>query len=215
MRQFTRDAYLKVFFSNKQATDEGDEEIENLRVNSKWMPTEIPNNIASWVGNFKGAFTRLFCPRNGKSNMTKFQATILQSICENESVIIAHADKNLGPVGVDTNQYIRWALDKHILDTTPYQQVSEDNALQCTPNLYYEIYQWTNNFAIASNVSQSSIDYIRYNTLKNRLDPFGYFCLTIKIHKTPVSTRPVCSDCASIIHPLGKWLDYALQPIVK
>jgi hypothetical protein len=25
---------------------------------------------------------------------------------------------------------------------------------------YYEIYQWTNNFGIASNVSKSSIDYI-------------------------------------------------------
>ena len=44
---------------------------------------------------------------------------------------------------------------------------------------------------------------------------FGYFYLTIKIHKTPVSTCPVCSNCASIVHPLGKWLDYALQPIVK
>jgi hypothetical protein len=38
--------------------------------------------------------------------------------------------------------------------------------------------------------------------------------LTVKIHKSPVSTCPVCSDCASLVHPLGKWLDYALQPIV-
>ena len=30
-----------------------------------------------------------------------------------------------------------------------------------------------------------------------------------------MSTRPVCSDCASIIHPLGKWLDITLQPIAK
>jgi hypothetical protein len=36
----------------------------------------------------------------------------------------------------------------------------------------------------------------------------------VKIHKSPVSTHPVCSNCASLVHPLGKWLDYALQPIV-
>ena len=102
------------------------------------MPTEIPNNIASQVGNFEWAFTRHFCPRNGKSNMTKFQATILQFIRENENVIIAHADKNLGPVGVDTSQYIHWALDEHLLDATTYQQVSEDDALQCTSDLYYD-----------------------------------------------------------------------------
>jgi hypothetical protein len=66
MRRFTRDAYLKVFFADEEATDEGDEGIEKLRVNSKWMPTEIPNNIASRVGNFEGAFTRLFRPCKGK-----------------------------------------------------------------------------------------------------------------------------------------------------
>ena len=150
MRRFTCNAYLKVFFADEEAAVEEDEEIEKLRVNSKWMPTEIPNNIASRVGNFEGAFTRLFRPRNGKSNITKFQATILQSIRENENIIIAHADKNLGPIGVDTSQYICWALDDHLLDATTYQQVSEDAALQCTSDLYYEIYQWTNNFGIAS-----------------------------------------------------------------
>jgi hypothetical protein len=36
----------------------------------------------------------------------------------------------------------------------------------------------------------------------------------IKINKSPVSTRPVCSNCASLVHPLGKWLNYALQPVI-
>jgi hypothetical protein len=35
-----------------------------------------------------------------------------------------------------------------------------------------------------------------------------------KVHKTPLSTRPVCSGFASLFHPLGKWLNYALQPVV-
>jgi hypothetical protein len=56
--------------------------------------------------------------------------------------------------------------------------------------------------------------YIRHWIQKNRLDPFGHFYLTIKIHKQPLSTHSVCSDYASLVHPLGKWLDYTLQPIV-
>ncbi len=36
----------------------------------------------------------------------------------------------------------------------------------------------------------------------------------ILIHKAKGGTRLVCSDCASLVHPLGKWLDYTLQPIV-
>jgi hypothetical protein len=47
-----------------------------------------------------------FVPRRVKSNLTKFQAGILEKICNNKNVIIAHADKNLGPVGVDAEQYI-------------------------------------------------------------------------------------------------------------
>ena len=133
MRQFICNVYLKVFFADKEATDEGDEEIKPIRVSSKWMPTEIPNNIASWVGNFEGALTRHFFPCNGKLNMAKFQASILQLIRENENVIIAHADKNLGPVGVDSNQYIRWALDNHLFHASTYQQVSKDNAPSLRP----------------------------------------------------------------------------------
>jgi hypothetical protein len=63
-------------------------------------------------------------------------------------------------------------------------------------------------------LTKDAVNYIRHNTMKNRSNLFGYFYLTIKIHKTPVSTRLVCSDCASLIHPLGKWLDLVLQPVI-
>jgi hypothetical protein len=36
----------------------------------------------------------------------------------------------------------------------------------------------------------------------------------MKIHKAKGGTRPIYSDCARLIHPLGKWLDYTLQPVV-
>ncbi|KAL7526149.1 hypothetical protein ACHAXR_001344, partial [Thalassiosira sp. AJA248-18] len=35
------------------------------------------------------------------------------------------------------------------------------------------------------------------------------------MHKYPISTRPVCSDCASLPHALGQWVGEQLQPIVK
>ena len=46
-------------------------------------------------------------------------------------------------------------------------------------------------------------------------EPFGYFYLLYKIHKTPTSTRPVCSDCSSVIHSLGKVIDILLQPVAQ
>ena len=177
-----------------------------------WKPDQPPHKITQRIGDFEGAIERNFRPQRGKSNLTKFQANILQQIRSNQDIIIAHADKNLGPVGVDTEQYIRWALDEHLSDATTYVQISEADAIKASNDLFTEIYKWTRN--AGSCLSQDARTYIRYWIQKNRFDPFGYFYLTIKIHKTPVSTRPVCSDCASLVHPLGKWLDYALQPVV-
>ena len=56
--------------------------------------------------------------------------------------------------------------------------------------------------------------YIRHHLDLTSDDPFGYFYLLVKLQKTPLSTRPVCSDCASVPHALGKWLDIQLQPIL-
>ena len=212
IKRFDRDFYLKVFFADSDDDSDDEDPIEKLRINSVWKPDQPPHKITQRIGDFEGAIERNFRPQRGKSNLTKFQANILQQIRSNQDIIIAHADKNLGPVGVDTEQYIRWALDEHLSDATTYVQISEADAIKASNDLFTEIYKWTRN--AGSCLSQDARSYIRYWIQKNRFDPFGYFYLTIKIHKNPVSTRPVCSDCASLVHPLGKWLDYALQPVV-
>jgi hypothetical protein len=184
-----------------------------LRVNSKWTPDQPPFNITKRLGNFEAAFLCNFKSHLGKSNLTKLQAQILQEIRSNENIIIAHADKNLGPDGGNTENYIRWALNKHLLDTNTYIQETIE-ALTAAHDLFREIYQWTRKHKLCDCLSKDTTDYIRYWIQKNLEDPFGYFYLTIKIHKGPLSTRPVCSDCTSLVHPLGKWLDQALQPVV-
>jgi hypothetical protein len=196
--------------NNKNLDDK--EPIEKLQINSVRKPDQPPRKITQCIGDFEGAIERNFRPQCSKSNLTKFQATILQQIRSNQDIIIAHANNNLGPVGIDTEQYIRWALDEHLTNATTYVQIPEADMHKAALNLYTEIYKWTRDNRLS--LSLDATNYIRYWTQKNRSDPFGHFYLTIKIHKSPVSTRPVCSDCASLVHPLGKWLDYALQPII-
>jgi hypothetical protein len=211
---FNRDFYLKVHFSDKEQDNEDKEAIDELQVNSTWKPDQPPYKITQRLGNFEGAISSHFRPQRGKSNLTKFQAGILQQIPGNPNIIIAHADKNLGPVGVDTEQYICWALDKHLTNSKTYMQVSEEDAQLAASDLYTKIYQGTRKNGFCDRLTKDAVNYIRHNTMKYRSDPFGYFYLTIKIHKTPISTRPVYSDCASLVHPRRKWLDLVLQPVV-
>jgi hypothetical protein len=128
IKQFDHDFYLRVFFADDNNTSDNEEPIKKLRVTSKWMPDQPPFKITQQLGNFKGAIQWNFCPKCRKSNLTKLQARILQEISSNKHVIIAHADKNLGPVGINTEIYICWALDKHLLDTNNYIQESKEEA---------------------------------------------------------------------------------------
>ncbi|KAL7516908.1 hypothetical protein ACHAWF_000090, partial [Thalassiosira exigua] len=61
----------------------------------------------------------------------------------------------------------------------------------------------------------SKLNYLRKHLELTKDEPFGYFYLLYKLHKTPLKTRPVCSDCASLPHALGQWVDEQLQPVVQ
>jgi hypothetical protein len=178
------------------------------------MPDQPPFKITQQLGNFEGAIQRNFCLKCRKSNLTKFQAQIFQEIRSNKHIIIAHADKNLGPVGINTVGYIHWALNKHLLDTNTYIQESKEEARIAAFDLFTEIYMWMQQHQMCGSLIKDATAYIWYWIQKNHFNPFGYFYLTVKIHKGPLSTRPVCLDCASLVHPLEKWLNYMLQSIV-
>ena len=64
-------------------------------------------------------------------------------------------------------------------------------------------------------VDKLVVDYLRKWLDDSVDDPYGYFYLLYKLHKFPISTRPVCSDCASLPHTLVQWVDGMLQPIIK
>ncbi len=76
---FNRDIYLKVNFADDDA-EKDKEAVKKLQVNSTWKPDQPPHKITQRLGQFEGAISRLLCPQCGKSNLTKFQASILQQI---------------------------------------------------------------------------------------------------------------------------------------
>ena len=211
VERFSRIIALKAHFADDE---QDDNEIDRLRVNSEWIPDDIPLDIQQRVTAFTTEVSHLLRPRLGKSNITKYQASVLESIRKNGNVIIAQADKNLGPVALDTATYIRLALDDHLLDTDTYVQVSEDDARQAANILHKDIIEWTRKYGFTNVLTLNQRQYIQHHVRKNFKDPFGYFYLLMKIHKTPMSTRPVCSDCGSLPFPLGEWLNHTLLPYV-
>jgi hypothetical protein len=209
LEQFECDFSLKVYFAGD--TDDAPPS-NSLRVKSNWRPPPPPRIIETRIHQFCNAINSSFVNQPPISKLTTIQETILNAIKRHPEITIAPADKNLGPVAVNTTQYIEWGVS-HLLDSLTYKIIPKEQALRDVKKLSKEIFDWTLRHRKA--LTNDVVHYIRHHLDRSSKDPFGYFFLTIKLHKTPVSTRPVCSDCASVPHALGKWLDTQLQPIVK
>lgn len=208
--RFEREVNRKAHFAGKEDT----EYIKSkLLVRSKYHPFSTVE-VDSRLYKFEIELRRLFYKRTGRSNFTTFQEKIFQRLREDDSIVFALADKGLGPVAVNLDRYIRDAL-VHLQDSETYEIISEEQALEEIRELHKTIWDWTAKYFGSPKVKQKHIDYIRKKLEETEDEPFGYFYLLYKLHKSPIKTRPVCSDCASLPHALGQWVDEMLQPIVK
>jgi hypothetical protein len=161
---------------------------------SVWRPPLPPQQVDYRINNFLKGLRGLFHQRTGKQNLTPHQRQLLAHLQKNESVIIANADKNLGPVSIDSEQYIKLGLD-HLLDSSTYKLLTNDQANQDIDVLWQDIYDWT--IRHRSSIPDDTINFIRSHLDKAMSEPLGYFYLLIKLHKQPITGRPVCLDCES------------------
>jgi hypothetical protein len=137
---------------------------------------------------------------------------LLKFLRNNKNIVILSADKGLGPFGVSLNKYREWGM-RHLNNASTYSIINKEEALLAANNLYKQIYQWTQTYQ--HDLGENTTLYIRDKIEHSREDPFGSFYLLAKLHKTPISTWPVCSDCASLPHSVSKWIDCQLQPIIQ
>ena len=209
LERLQRDAAIKVHFAGDDDKEMSD---TKLYLKSTWEPPLPPLEIDSRLCNFDKAIQELFVKKKTKSNVTKFQRRLIDEFRADDTHIIAGSDKGLGPCRVETHVYQKDGL-KHLTNTETYEIISEEQGKEDIAKLRHDIFKWTVRHRKV--LSKSEVNYLRKWLEDTVEDPYGYFYLLYKLHKSPISTRPVCSDCASLPHALGQWVDEMLQPIVK
>lgn len=203
--------HLKVFFAHMNDLDE---EIPKLYVKSDWRPNpaRIPPVFDFRLNNFQNSLVKLFKRRRGKSNLLPIQERVLRDLAADRNLVFPDTDKGLGPCAVKLDQYIIDGL-KHLNDATTWAPLTAAEADALADSLVEQVESWLETHDLA--LSEMETKYIRNHMTANRGDPFGYFYLLYKIHKEPISTRPVCSDVNSLLFGLGKWIDTQLQPVAQ
>ena len=197
----------------------------HLRFSSTWTPGQLylrspdwhpdiintPPEICHRLYAFEDALQPLFKRRTAPRNLTPPQLRLLKSLTNNKDFIVVPSDKNLGPVILNRDTYVRKCLQNHLLCDT-YEQLDEQSAksfIEDTKNLLSNFLE-----EHADCISDDDKTYL-YRYSDSVVDPFAYFYAMPKVHKKPWHTRPIVSVSGSLLYGLGKWLDRQLQPFLK
>ncbi|EJK68766.1 hypothetical protein THAOC_10026 [Thalassiosira oceanica] len=87
--------------------------------------------------------------------------------------------------------------------------ISDEQGAEDIAALDSEILEWLH--VNEGNVLPMHVKYIKKHLEKTRENPSGYAYQLYKLHKKTIDTRLVVSDCGSLIHALGKWVNEMLQ----
>lgn len=144
LSRLDRDLGLKVYFAGDLTNDGTNNEYNprTLRIKSIWRAPLPPLEIDSRFTRFSTHIEQTFKKQRVTSNLNAFQQTIMREIKSNKKIMIIPTDKVLGPVCVNTEQYITWGL-QHLLDSTTYRIIPEETAIADATLLRKGILDWT------------------------------------------------------------------------
>lgn len=206
--RFQRDAYTKFLFCNAQTPK------PRLFLRTNYFPDkqQIDKEFIARVSLFTKRIVSLFYKRKIQSNLLPFQRSALHKLRGDANLVIMKTDKNLGPAIIYYDEYVKRALQEHLLDKKTYANLSSEAAHSRIKIARNTI----TNFLQIYNLRDSDKKYIkRWLDQGMNKDPFSYFYLLAKVHKTPMKTRPIVSSSGGIMFALSKWVDEELKKIVK
>ena len=121
-------------------------------------------------------------------------------------------NKNLGPEVIERERYIKMAMSEHLLDNTTYKKISPAEAEKTATAIKKRIKGWIRKHLKQLNPTEKK--FLRHH-LQENTEPWCTFYLLMKVHKTPLRTRPIVSTSGSLLQPMGIWVDSKLQTVAR
>lgn len=186
--------------------------IPKLYVPSTFQPPALndPNDntelaIHTMYGNLEQV-ARTLASRPHHTNLTPSQHYLLRELSSDRRFVIVPTDKNLGPAIMDRSIYIERAILDHLGNSQAYERLHPPLALQIQADTKKEIMTLVHHFHHSLTTAEKTW-FDRNAKLPSRTPQFY---IMPKVHKTPLTTRPVVSCVGSFLEATSKWLDYQL-----
>ena len=125
--RLSRSIGLKAYFAAESDND-WNQSTSKLRVNSIFSPPLPPLEIDQQLHSFDSCVKNLLLKKErSPKNLSPFQAQLLATIAADDNIIIANADKGLGPTAVELPWYIKKGL-KFLSNPKHYSLLAEEEA---------------------------------------------------------------------------------------
>jgi len=183
--------------------------------NKHWNPEPAPTLVEDTITIFDKSLHKMQDTLNKKQqkinlgNLTTLQTQTLRTLKQNAHLTIKPTDKNLGPAILDMDSYIKQVLKEHLL-TNNYRQLDNDSAKLQMANIEHEL-----KALIKDNVhklSKAEQLYFHQSFQQHHRSPIFYGLP--KVHKVPVTLRPVVSSSSSFLSIFSNWLDYKMKDLL-
>jgi hypothetical protein len=205
--RFDRELKIKVFMADHK--DDGTYN-PDLYVKSRWTPPpwKIPLEITRRLHHFKDAVKKIVKTKQSPSNLLLHQKKALNYLRHQQDFLVVQCDKNLGPAIIERDKYIKLAFRDHLNNTLTYRRLSPIDAAIYARYIRTTFKAWIEKYkrVLTKNEAKFLRRHLRENT-----DPFGCLYLLVKIHQSPMKTRPIISLKGSLLHGLGLWANDKLQ----
>ena len=216
-QEFNRNTRLKYTFAG-QSPNSLTKNDKKIYVKSDWIPDLGNEDLETRLENFKNQLTKTVTENRTNLirptfNLNKIQYQTLHLLKNNKHIIVLLADKNLGPVVMDRDTYIKRIISDHLADKQTYEQLNEKVALLKLKDLQEQLtYLFENPSASIQNTltDKEHRYFARTLHIDHRIPTFYGL---VKIHKQPWTLRPVVSCCGSLLATISTWIDYHLQKL--
>lgn len=146
---------------------------------------------------------------HGRDNLSKRLRRAIKSLRNNKNIRIRTADKNVGVTVMDAEWEFKQAR-KHLSDTRNYMPLSTEELHHYAAEAYSKAYDLIVRRMLKL-VSRSTYRFLCMS-LSNQ-SPCTFYVIP-KLHKEPISTRPIAASHSWVTTGLSVWIDSMLQPVI-
>ena len=117
---------------------------------------------------------------------------------------------------MNTSTYIDWEFLDHLSNKAAYKVITEEEATQHMQEVARKMEIWLKKYATGTKtrqkVSRQELHYLLAN-FNPSTAKLPVFYLTLKVHKSPWTTRSIVFCSGSLLYHLGVWIDVHLQKV--